>query len=118
MVDCHRPRVPHLQHLERRQQRRPQPKARAAERDGDDGLERVGEAVEDHTPSSSWLSASRRQRESSSLLLAERLAERVARAAIGNQKNRDSSFHGKQLYLELCIPGHSTGGSRFKLRNN
>ena len=35
------------------------------------------------TPSSSWLSASRRQREASSLLLlAARLAERVARAAI------------------------------------
>ena len=31
-----------------RQQRRPQPEARAAERDGDDGLERVGEAVDDH----------------------------------------------------------------------
>ena len=44
----HSPRMPLLQHLERRQQRRPQPEAGAAERDGDDGLERVGEAVEDH----------------------------------------------------------------------
>ena len=40
--------VPLLQHHESRPQRRPQPKARAAERDGDDGLERVGEAVDDH----------------------------------------------------------------------
>jgi len=37
-----------LQHLERRPQRRPQPLAGAAEGDGDDGLERVGEAVDDH----------------------------------------------------------------------
>ena len=43
-----RPRATLLQHLERRPQRRPQPEARAAERDGDDGLERVGEAVDDH----------------------------------------------------------------------
>ena len=40
--------LPLLQHLERRPQWCPQPKARAAERDGDDGLERIGEAVEDH----------------------------------------------------------------------
>ena len=43
-----RPQVPLLQHLEHGLQRRPQPEARAAERDGDDGLERVGEAVENH----------------------------------------------------------------------
>jgi len=45
----HRPPVPRLQHLERRKQRRPQTQARAAECDGDAGLERVGEAVDDHT---------------------------------------------------------------------
>ena len=43
-----RPRVPLLQHLQRRPQRRPQPLARAAECDGDDGPEWVGETVEDH----------------------------------------------------------------------
>ena len=40
--------MPLPQHLERSPQRCPQPEASAAERDGDDGLERVGEAVDDH----------------------------------------------------------------------
>ena len=40
--------MPLLQHRERRLQRCPQPLASAAERDGDDGLERVSEAVDDH----------------------------------------------------------------------
>ena len=70
-----------LQHLERCPQWRPQPKARATESNGDLGLEWVARPST-ITPSSSWLSASMRQREASSLLLAAPLAERVAHAAI------------------------------------
>ena len=53
--------------------------SRAAECDGDDGLERVGEAVDDHAQLASWLSASSRQRESSSSSLLSLLAAQPAR---------------------------------------
>ena len=74
----HYPRVPPLEHLERRPQRRPQPKARAAERDGDDRLERVGESVDDHAQ---LVVAQRAERARSDRLGDARLAAGRARRA-------------------------------------